>query len=180
MHASAKSMAEHINHMRSGTPSTPKNPSLAIANANTTMPGADVPCPIEPAIFPTVSKLTTKFAKLKFKSLGEGRLGGELLAKFPRQMAQIYHPIVTKFLYTVTPPIQWTGGVLCDLLKPGGAPTKAAGYREITVCDADARLALSLLRSTASPFLDASSPAGQWWMPFGVHCLCASALPRFH
>ena len=69
---------------------------------------------------------------------------------------------MTKFLYTLTPPVQWSGGVLCDLLKPGGAPTKAAGYREITVCDADAKPALSLLRSTASPFLDASSPPGQY------------------
>ena len=89
-------------------------------------------------------------------------MGGELLAKFPHQMARIYHPIVTKFLYTVTPPIQWSGGVLCDLRKPGGAPTKTAGYREITVCDADAKPVLSFLRTTASPFLDASSPPGQY------------------
>ena len=109
MHASAKSMTQHINHERSGTPDTPTTESLAIANADATVPDPTSPCQIEPSIFPSISQLTTKFAKLKLKSLGEGRLGGELLAKFPQQIAKIYHPIVTKFLYTLTPPVQWSG-----------------------------------------------------------------------
>ena len=117
MHASEKSIAEHISHMRSGTPGTPSTESLAIANANTTVPGTNSPCPLDPSVFPSISQFTTKFAKLKFKSLGEGKLGGELLAKCPQLVARIYHPIVTKFLYSLTPPIQWAGGVLCDLLK---------------------------------------------------------------
>ena len=109
-------MTEHISHMRARTPDTPSPQPLAHATADATEPWNFEACPLDPVAFPYISQLTTKFAKLKRKSLGEGRIGGELLAKFLQQMARMYHPIVTKFLYSLTPPIQWAGGVLCDLL----------------------------------------------------------------
>ena len=64
MYASEESMTDHISHMRGKTPGTPLQPQMAIANANATVPRSDSSCPVDPSIFPSISQLTTKFAKL--------------------------------------------------------------------------------------------------------------------
>ena len=115
MNASKKSTAEHIHDVRGTTPGTPEDLSLANANADTTVPGNPIACPIDPSIFPSISQLTTKFAKLKLKSLREGKLGGELLAKCPQLVVRIYHPIVTKFIYTSPP--SYDGREVCSVIS---------------------------------------------------------------
>eukprot|EP00973_Karenia_brevis_P076829 10669916-Karenia_brevis.AAC.1 len=73
-------------------------------------------------------------------------------------MAQVYHPISTKFILNGCPPVQWAGGQVCEYPKVGGPPGCPASFRDITICDAGAKLVLSSVRSSASPHLLSAVP----------------------
>ena len=140
-----------------------RNSQLAGTQTSVVHMGEAVATSIDPDIFPSLSELAQRFAKLRPKARSEANLGGELYRICPDIFAQIYHPIATKFLFTCIPPVQWAGGVLFELLKPGGSPTTPKGYRDITVTDADSKPTLSHLRAKAAPHLFKASPPGQFW-----------------
>ena len=99
-----KSMSQHIQNMRRGTPSDHQSDHLANANANATVPRDQVVVfAIDSSLFPSTSQLCTNCAKREFKSFCEGTPGGELMSRNLSLMAKIYHPILTKFLLTLVP-----------------------------------------------------------------------------
>eukprot|EP00973_Karenia_brevis_P019697 2701010-Karenia_brevis.AAC.1 len=100
---------------------------------------ADAITAISLSLIPSVSALTTRFSHLGPKALGESGVGGELLRVAPSLMAQIYHPISTKFILNGCPPVQWAGGQVCEYPKVGGPPGCPASFRDITICDASAK-----------------------------------------
>eukprot|EP00973_Karenia_brevis_P046063 6380325-Karenia_brevis.AAC.1 len=78
-------------------------------------------CRVDPSLFVSQTQLTSKFAHMKPKGLGENRLGGELFKVHPQLFSSIYHPIVTKSICSVFMPLQWVGGQVFELLKPKGS-----------------------------------------------------------
>ena len=69
--------------------------------------------------FPIVQQLIHKFATCKKKAGGEDNILPEVFAISPCKIMEWYYPIYFKALFEVWWPIQWRGGMVQELPKPG-------------------------------------------------------------
>ena len=69
--------------------------------------------------------------KKKYKqAFGENTLGGKLYNKFPELFAHMYYPVFLKSYCSLSPPVQWKGGMLHELFKKGSSYDKS-NYRDV-------------------------------------------------
>ena len=66
-------------------------------------------------ILPTVSEVASRFAKAKVNQTGENTYNGAIFKMFPKLLSQLFYPLYLKSLVFLSPPIQWKGGMLCQL-----------------------------------------------------------------
>ena len=81
------------------------------------------------------------------KMWGESRICSDVYASFPELMAAIEYPLVVKTYTRIQPPLQWKGGMLCELFKGKGSPSLCSNYRDILLADDSGKAAGRLLRS---------------------------------
>lgn len=65
------------------------------------------------------------------KAMGPDGVPGEILRMFPREMAKILFPSMTKFATRLHEPIQWKGGQLIKLYKGKGPVQECTSFRGI-------------------------------------------------
>ena len=85
-------------------------------------------------------------AQSPVKAVGEHLLGSEVFKSAPHQAARLWLPLACKAVLSKRPPVQWTGDMLQDILKKGGAPSRVDSYREVCPADFSARLFWRFLR----------------------------------
>ncbi len=74
-------------------------------------------------VVPTLFDLFNCYAKfIRGKATGESRLASDVFRKFPLLMARVYYPLVLKSYLRIAPPLQWKGGMICDLFKNRSCP----------------------------------------------------------
>ncbi len=103
-------------------------------------------------VVPTLFDLFNCFAKfVRGKATGESRLASDVFRRLPLLMARVYYPLVLKSYLRIAPPLQWKGGMICDLFKNKGSPSLISSYRDILLADDDGKGAQRLLRKTLVP-----------------------------
>eukprot|EP00973_Karenia_brevis_P083367 11563243-Karenia_brevis.AAC.1 len=89
---------------------------------------------------PSLSQLAHLFWTSRTgKEAGEDCLVGELYKIFNWTLAWIYWPLYTKVCLQMRPPIQWRGGMLCELFKNKGTASSCSNYRDVTIADDGAK-----------------------------------------
>ena len=64
------------------------------------------------------------------RAFGEDLICDEVYHAFPREIAEIVHPLVFKAVHYIRPPLQWRGGMLVELFKGKGLQSVLTNYRE--------------------------------------------------
>ncbi len=101
---------------------------------------------------PTLIDLTDRFARNNpSKARGESRVGGALLARFPKILSTLYYPILIKCYARLHTPLQWKGGVLTELYKNKGSSSGRSNYRDIMLGDVAGKNVASLVRNRLLP-----------------------------
>ena len=70
---------------------------------------------------------------------------------FPYHLAKIFYPLVVKTFIRIHPPLQWKGGMICDLFKNKESPALIASYRDILLMDDDGKAVQRLVRKKLFP-----------------------------
>lgn len=86
------------------------------------------------------------------KGNGENNVVGRLLKRFPKLFASIYFPLFFKSVARLNPPVQWKGGIIHHLLKPGGAHSLPKGYRDIMLGDITGKCLNKFIRNNLFKF----------------------------
>jgi hypothetical protein len=73
------------------------------------------------------------------------------LHDFPEEMARIQFPLVLKSFVRVQPPLQWKGGMLCELCKMKGSPSSCGNYRDVMLADDAGKAVGKLIRQRLLP-----------------------------
>ena len=66
-------------------------------------------------------------------------------------MAKNFYPLVVKVFVRIQPPLQWKGGMICDLFKGKGSPALINLYRDILLSDDDGKAVQRILRKSLFP-----------------------------
>eukprot|EP00973_Karenia_brevis_P058082 8086125-Karenia_brevis.AAC.1 len=77
-------------------------------------------------------------------------------------MARLWHPLTCKAVLSLRSPLQWKGGQIFDLYKGKGDEHDCGSYRDVTCCDAAARMLARPLRQSIMPVLSNFAPMGQF------------------
>ena len=80
------------------------------------------------------------------KACGENRICTNVHKRFSRVMSELYFPLILKSYVRVQPPLQWKGGMLCELFKNKGSPSQCGNYRDILLADDGGKGAIKLIR----------------------------------
>ncbi len=101
---------------------------------------------------PTLFDLFNCFMKFtKGKACGEGLLVSDVFKTFPYHLAVAFYPLVVKTFVRIQPPLQWKGGMICDLFKNKGSPALIQSYRDILLMDDDGKGVQRLVRKKLFP-----------------------------
>jgi len=101
---------------------------------------------------PTLFDLFNCFMKfIKGKACGEGLLVSDVFKMFPYHLAVIFYPLVVKTFVRIQPPLQWKGGMICDLFKNKGSPALIQSYRDVLLMDDDGKGVQRLVRKKLFP-----------------------------
>jgi hypothetical protein len=124
---------------------------------NKVVPGQLVHC------VPTPIDLISQYrSSAKGKGFGEGRLCTDVFREFPEEMAHIQFPLILKSFVRVQPPLQWKGGMLCELFKNKGTPSVCGNYRDILLADDAGKSVAKLIRKRLLPHAVALSVSTQF------------------
>ena len=66
-------------------------------------------------------------------------------------MAKIFYPLAVKVFARIQPPLQWKGGMICDLFKGKGSPALINSYRDVLLSDDDGKAVQRILRKNLFP-----------------------------
>ena len=77
------------------------------------------------------------------------------------------HPLLCKALVNAEAPLQWKGSQLAALFKGKGARTSIKSYRDVSLCDPDAKMYGKILRRFLSKAVGAMSPTMQFGSGLG-------------
>ena len=69
--------------------------------------------------------------KASLGAFGEDRILGTNQRLFPRLFTLMYYPLIFKTFCMLHPPLQWRGGVLCEVFKNSGSSSDKDRYRDI-------------------------------------------------
>jgi len=101
---------------------------------------------------PTVDDLALLYRTLiEGKGYGESRVCTDVYKLFPDIMARLQFPMVVKTYVRIQPPLQWKGGMLCELFKNKGSPSVCGNYRDILLADDSAKAVSKLIRQRLLP-----------------------------
>ena len=101
---------------------------------------------------PMISDLANIFnCFAKGKACGEGKLVSDVFKFFGPTMAELFFPLVVKTCTRIQPPLQWKGGMICDLFKGKGSPALINSYRDILLSDHDGKAVQRFLRARLFP-----------------------------
>ncbi len=98
-----------------------------------------------------IDLLNCFYAFIKGKACGEGLLISDVFKLFPYHLAKVFYPLVVKTFVRIQPPLQWKGGMICDLFKNKGSPALIASYRDILLMDDDGKAVQRLVRKKLFP-----------------------------
>ncbi len=82
---------------------------------------------------------------------------------FPVQLARLFFPLVVKTFVRVQPPLQWKGGMICDLFKGKGSPSLITSYGDILLMDDGGKGVQWLLRKALFPLAMQLCVDSQFW-----------------
>ena len=103
-------------------------------------------------VIPSLSDVVAGFARFKGgKAWGESRICSDIFKRFPFQVGQQIYPLVLKTFTRLQPPLQWKGGVLCELFKGKGDSSSTKAYRDILLANDDGKGIMRMLRSRLLP-----------------------------
>ena len=98
----------------------------------------------------------------------------ELFKTFPRQLAELYYPLVFKSLARLDPPLQWRGGMLHELFKGKGDPGIPSTYRDVLLADDDGKALFKIIRTAVFPLASSLVSGTQFGSGFsGGECAIA-------
>ena len=101
---------------------------------------------------PTLIDLFKCFSNFKKgKACGEGLLVSDIFKLFPFHLSRVFFPLVVKTFVRIQPPLQWKGGMICDLFKNKGSPALISSYRDVLLMDDDGKGVQRLLRKKLFP-----------------------------
>lgn len=81
---------------------------------------------------PTLTQLEAALRKVNMhKAMGPDGVPGEILHMFPREMAKILFPLMSKFAIRLHEPVQWKGGQLIKVYKGKGPVHECSSFRGI-------------------------------------------------
>ena len=112
---------------------------------------------------PTPNVLSRIYRGLhKGKGFGEGLICTDVFKEFPNEMSRIQFSLVLKSFVRVQPPLQWKGGMLCELFKMKGSPSVCGNYRDVLLADDSGKAVGRLIRSRLLPGAMALSVSTQF------------------
>ena len=76
---------------------------------------------------------------VKGRACGKGLLVSDVFKLFPYHLPKLFYPLVVETFVRIQPPLQWKGGVICDLFKNKGSPALISSYRDILLMDDDGK-----------------------------------------
>ena len=101
---------------------------------------------------PTSFDLFNCYSSLvKGKACGEGFLVSGVFKSFPYHRSKLVYPLVVKTAVRIQTPLQWKGGMICDLFKNTGSPALISSYRDILLMDDDGKAVQRLVRKKLFP-----------------------------
>eukprot|EP00973_Karenia_brevis_P055065 7655092-Karenia_brevis.AAC.1 len=77
-------------------------------------------------------------------------------------MAQAYWPLIVKSVCRLEPPLQWRGGMMCELHKGKPGDWTPAGFRDITLASVSAKKFGKHLRTHLMPMAYQMLADTQW------------------
>ena len=89
---------------------------------------------------PDILQIASSFSlRKKGKGCGESLLVSDLYKRFPRELSQVYYPLIFKSMSRLHPPLQWRGGMIQEIYKGKGDPGIPSHYRDVLLADDDGK-----------------------------------------
>ena len=121
----------------------------------------------DPRAIPTLIETASLFRVAAHrKAVGMDKIGGELFRAAPTQLAAMWHPLFLKTTLTLSPPIQFRGGVLVALLKAGVTGKSCEHFRDIGLATVAGKAFAKFYRPRLMKRCKHQIPVGQ----FGAGC----------
>ena len=90
---------------------------------------------------PALQEVTSRHASAKAsKGIGEGCLGPDAHKCYPEAIGRLMHPVHVKSCVFISRPLQFRGGQLQELWKKKKARSQITSFREVLLCDEDAKV----------------------------------------
>ena len=103
-------------------------------------------------VIPSLSDVVAGFSRFKGgKAWGESQVCSDIFRRFPFEVGQAIYPLVLKTFSRVQPPLQWKGGVLCELFKGKGDSSSVKSYRDILLANDDGKGIMRMIRTKLLP-----------------------------
>jgi len=96
------------------------------------------------------------------KAIGNSLIAGDIYKHAASALAFVEFPLYFKIYQTLRPPLQWRGGVLCELFKNKGSPSIISNYRDICISDSSAKVLGKLVRHALLPAARGFALESQW------------------
>jgi len=142
---------EHFGDLMGGTTCTFE--SLLVADRKVASDRYDKVVPSSIALcIPSVDELALLYRTFREgKGYGESRICTDVFKQFPDIMSRLQYPLVVKTFVRIQPPLQWKGGMLCELFKNKGSTSMCGNYRDILLADDSGKGVMKLIRKRLLP-----------------------------
>ena len=143
---------EHFSDVMGGTACSFE--SLVVADRKVSSERFDEVPPISlKGCIPTIGDLSLLYRSFREgKGFGEGRICTDVYKHFADTMSRLQFPLAVKTYVRIQPPLQWKGGMVCELFKNKGSPSLCAHYRDIMLADDSGKAIGKLIRKRLLPF----------------------------
>ena len=108
---------------------------------------------------PTLYQLENALRRVhSHKAMGPDGVPGDILHMFPRELARVLFPLMTKFAVWLHEPVQWKGGQLVKLYKGQGPVQECSSFRGILLMSTIGKAVRAGMRSKVNrAFVDNST-----------------------
>ena len=102
-----------------------------------------------PALMDIASSMSSSKPNIAW---GENNICPKIYKHLSSTLAALYYPLILKTWARIEPPLQWKGGILCELFKNKGLSTDVSNYRDIMLGDISGKFITKYIRKSLLPF----------------------------